>query len=436
MYKRNKSFSFITYLVQQTVEKIKYARWNAVNLAQEGNKAAPVEIDGDRSFMFSPTSQEGGGSGTVGQLPSGMSAWSPNTSVAPSPAAPDQRPLEACPISATSAPLSPPSASETGNGSLIQPCLEISLVPNEVTSSATDIIESIPPVSPPRTPPPRQHPGTLSFSTHKGQETPGMWSTVATPGTPGFDDIDETPSKKPSDEINKAPSERTSWVGEPTWEDKIEGVTDIEVKPTTQAIRPTTVGNRVIKRVHFTPSVKGGSSASSSVGDGSPPASPRGDSPSFYAPSLPTVEEGPYTTFEEDDAYEGPVIKALPDIPPMTPSGTESSLPSPPVSVPSPLLPLLPSTQSTYHASYITTPSYIPTPSYTTASPMPPPSPPKTLFSPPIPPPAPPPLDELSTIQISRIQKHCRFAISALDYEDVETARRELRAALNMLGEE
>ncbi|EIN13951.1 DUF605-domain-containing protein [Punctularia strigosozonata HHB-11173 SS5] len=40
----------------------------------------------------------------------------------------------------------------------------------------------------------------------------------------------------------------------------------------------------------------------------------------------------------------------------------------------------------------------------------------------------------LSPAEMARAQKHCRFAISALDYEDVEQARKELRAALSLLG--
>lgn len=37
--------------------------------------------------------------------------------------------------------------------------------------------------------------------------------------------------------------------------------------------------------------------------------------------------------------------------------------------------------------------------------------------------------------QIAKAQKHCRFAISALEYEDAEQARKELRAALKVLGD-
>ncbi|KAF9074830.1 Vta1 like-domain-containing protein [Rhodocollybia butyracea] len=54
------------------------------------------------------------------------------------------------------------------------------------------------------------------------------------------------------------------------------------------------------------------------------------------------------------------------------------------------------------------------------------------------PPPPPPaiarPAVELSPAVIAKAQKHCRFAISALDYEDAEHARKELRAALAVLG--
>lgn len=56
---------------------------------------------------------------------------------------------------------------------------------------------------------------------------------------------------------------------------------------------------------------------------------------------------------------------------------------------------------------------------------------------PPPPPPEPssPPHElELSIKLIAEIQKKCRYVISALDYEDAQTARKELRAALALLG--
>lgn len=41
---------------------------------------------------------------------------------------------------------------------------------------------------------------------------------------------------------------------------------------------------------------------------------------------------------------------------------------------------------------------------------------------------------ELTPGLIAKAQKHCRFAISSLDYEDAEQAKKELRAALALLG--
>jgi vacuolar protein sorting-associated protein VTA1 len=82
---------------------------------------------------------------------------------------------------------------------------------------------------------------------------------------------------------------------------------------------------------------------------------------------------------------------------------------------------------------------------YASAPPLPPP--PSAPYTPyiqiprqPLPPPPPPPPPETSAPPeltpglIAKTQKHCRFAISALDYEDVEQARKELRAALAILG--
>lgn len=50
-------------------------------------------------------------------------------------------------------------------------------------------------------------------------------------------------------------------------------------------------------------------------------------------------------------------------------------------------------------------------------------------------PPFPPPVVELTPSIIAKVQKHCRFAISSLDYEDADQARKELRAALAILGD-
>jgi len=40
----------------------------------------------------------------------------------------------------------------------------------------------------------------------------------------------------------------------------------------------------------------------------------------------------------------------------------------------------------------------------------------------------------LTPVIIAKAQKHCKFAISSLDYDDAEQAKKELRAALTLLG--
>jgi vacuolar protein sorting-associated protein VTA1 len=61
-------------------------------------------------------------------------------------------------------------------------------------------------------------------------------------------------------------------------------------------------------------------------------------------------------------------------------------------------------------------------------------SPPRVVASPPAPVLFAAPDFELTPSIIAKAQKHCRFAISSLDYEDAEQARKELRAALALLG--
>ncbi|BGP15248.1 hypothetical protein JCM10213_000709 [Rhodosporidiobolus nylandii] len=72
------------------------------------------------------------------------------------------------------------------------------------------------------------------------------------------------------------------------------------------------------------------------------------------------------------------------------------------------------------------------------SAPLPPaPPPPPSAPAPTLPPPpvaAAAAQENYDPATVAKVQKHARWAISALDYEDWETARRELRAALGMLG--
>jgi vacuolar protein sorting-associated protein VTA1 len=127
--------------------------------------------------------------------------------------------------------------------------------------------------------------------------------------------------------------------------------------------------------------------------------------------------------------YESPVdmIQGL------TSTGAASTTQSP-IQAPRPSSPmdLIPQNSPPPTAPYLTGSPYA------SAPPLPPPpSAPYVQIHrprPPPPPPEPSPPPELTPGLIAKTQKHCRFAISALDYEDVEQARKELHAALAILG--
>ncbi|GAA5851462.1 hypothetical protein JCM5353_002575 [Sporobolomyces roseus] len=82
----------------------------------------------------------------------------------------------------------------------------------------------------------------------------------------------------------------------------------------------------------------------------------------------------------------------------------------------------------------------LPTPSF--HLPSEPPAFPSVVFPPPAPVPRPSahpapvsaPRDPTDPLEVQKIQKHAKWAISALNYEDFETARKELRLALEILG--
>ncbi|GAA5902265.1 hypothetical protein JCM6882_000487 [Rhodosporidiobolus microsporus] len=109
----------------------------------------------------------------------------------------------------------------------------------------------------------------------------------------------------------------------------------------------------------------------------------------------------------------------------------------PPSAVSPPAAPATPQIPETHQTSTLHPPS--------THLPSEPPAFPSAVFPPSAPaPPAPaasaPPQaqrreeESYDPMTVAKVQKHARWAISALDYEDWETARRELRGALAMLG--
>ncbi|EMD41969.1 hypothetical protein CERSUDRAFT_102355 [Gelatoporia subvermispora B] len=262
-------------------------------------------------------------------------------------------------------------------------------------------------------------------------QSPGRWSTVATPGTPGrfaMDDdgphtthvLSPTPSRLPHAMVSRELEGRP----EDEWED-----VDADAPPAGSA--------SPLKAVRFTPSTMGDLSGAGPSTPAHPTEDPFSvrvvvDTPTDPGTGFPSgfvpTEISPHPdALPLDDLPPGfvPSPRAFtPQLPPHTP-------PPPPPSLPSP-----PRTQARF-------------------SPAPPPPPvlyshgaapvvhPVARRAPGPPPPARFAADEtvatnvpvqLTPALISRVQKHCRFAVSSLDYEDAEQAKKELRMALQLLG--
>ncbi|KAJ6621193.1 Vta1 like-domain-containing protein [Mycena sp. CBHHK59/15] len=285
----------------------------------------------------------------------------------------------------------------------------------------------------PQTPPPHSldvnvglNPGAWGGE-NAGEATPGSWSTTATPGTAGtpqdMNDSEQFPTFQKGKGKQRSGSDSSSGSGrgglKPSQLENSLGLGHslVDSNPHNIVI-PGRPGSSEKKSVHFIPSTGGPSSAGSSPT--SPkyyPNAPYGDyhaeapwqGPDASAPlygGLPPgfVPEPHQQPFHEmPQPPHGGMYASPPPLPP-APGGTYGSAPSLPPHVPTPVVP--------------------PPPTFAT---------PRALLSPP-PPPPPEPEFELTPTAIAKAQKHCRFAISALDYEDAEQARRELRAALAVLG--
>lgn len=231
-----------------------------------------------------------------------------------------------------------------------------------------------------------------------GALSPG-WSTVATPGASGVMDHsfdDGHYAQPPQNNLRKA------WVS-----DELEGNNETEVEAALNQspeilqrpqMSPSNSGSGGVKSVHFSPSVTGGLTPSAAEPEASP----------FTFPSIPIPPP----------EYVAPgIFSSAPplDVPELSMGTSEDVPPSFPMTSPSEIPPTLP-----------TFPPTRPMPAYPAVSqPPPPPTVDSTVTLTP---------EELTPQTIARVQKHCRFAISALDYEDAEQARKELRAALKMLG--
>lgn len=224
-----------------------------------------------------------------------------------------------------------------------------------------------------------------------GAPSPGAWSTAATPGSPAVFHFDE-------DQMSTTPT--GAWTGDQPGEIVSPG----PISPSDDAGVSLNSPDGS-KQVRFSPSVTGGLSVHQPL-DGisaedpfdvsvvvNPPLSPRDDT--LFSP--PT--QNPMIGYNPPLIQNAPLLRSVPDIGPTAAIAPARSNPSHFSS--SNTIPTHPHSMVTMSEA-------------STITPVPP--------------------VELTPQVIARIQKHCKFAISALDYEDAAQARKELREALRMLG--
>ncbi|RDB29014.1 Vacuolar protein sorting-associated protein VTA1 [Hypsizygus marmoreus] len=284
----------------------------------------------------------------------------------------------------------------------------------------------------------------------EGEATPGSWSTAATPGTaygPSDDWADQasptrTTIEKKRDQNLRSGSGSSSgsggsggngsdgglkqnkaWVSDEIDSDAANQYYALHGNGGAMPDSAGTTGSdgSSKKSVHFTPSVVGGLS-DSSVSNSSVPTSPSYDERNFEGGGWPTNQPPPVL-------YGGS--------PPPVPGAIDMSI-LPPGFVPDPHH-FLPTGVAPPPTTLVSPPSPPNTNYYPSPQPPAPIPSAQNFYAAPPPPqlidiPTPLPVFELTPSIIAKAQKHCRFAISSLDYEDAEQARKELRAALAILG--
>ncbi|KAG5647768.1 hypothetical protein DXG03_008491 [Asterophora parasitica] len=397
-----------------TEEKIKYSKWKAADIAKafrEGRKPTPGPA----------------GSGMQEELD----------------ATPPASPF---PHTSTFAQDStqPPDASGSGDKSIRR----------APPPSHVDVSREVPgPFTPqPQTPPPQGRHLNLGGWGGEGEATPGSWSTAATPGTAqdtsvGWEDqpsptaaaLEFQKGHKPrSGSENSTPSgsrgilKKTAWVsGELEPFDANEPYNELERQ------HPAEIANSddsSKKSVQFTPSITGGLSDSSIATSSAPTTSSYNLERSFDS----TTDDGQWPVERYGDVsnylpQQVPLDVDLASLPPgFIPDAHQrwnTGVAAPPPTRRTP-------PDALHHDPHLASPHpppALPLHQHIYAPAAPPPAAVQTFL--PLPPSEPQPtFDELTPSLIAKAQKHSRFAISALDYEDAETARRELRAALAILG--
>ncbi|KZT30903.1 DUF605-domain-containing protein [Neolentinus lepideus HHB14362 ss-1] len=392
-------------------EKIRYAKWKAADIAKafrEGRKPTPGPADSKSSEVEVEVEAT---SPSLPPFSPSTTQTAPSTSTSPK-------------LSASSPPRSPKSVSPTS------PSRTPRKTPSpKINSRDIQRANAISPLTEPST---YSYPVPHSYiPKHLHETRPGSpaWSTVATPGSdltvrwdPSAKSTLSAPPQ-PQGSGDLAKSELGDNAAYPSETIGVDGQSNLLGGQPSSSPAPTTPPTP--KKVHFTPSITGGLTESD-VGSTLYNLDEQQATATGLAVPPPGVVAGESTI--PAAAVDG--IPLPPEFPPKNVVPTQSSPTSPshhiPVSPsrahpPVPPPPILPSARPILPIS----PSQLPT--VTARFPAPPPP---VLPSAPS---QPDPVD-LSPAAITQTQKHCRYAISALDYEDVETAKKELKIALGMLG--
>ncbi|GLB35885.1 putative vta1 like [Lyophyllum shimeji] len=285
----------------------------------------------------------------------------------------------------------------------------------------------------------------------EGEATPGSWSTAATPGTAQEFSVNMDEPSSPMATKGHKPrrgsgtsggggggvgiSRRKAWVSEELEpHDGDEHYASHQNGGTIPGYAGTASSDdssNTKRSVHFTPSVDGGLS-DSSVASSSAPTTPSHDERESdrvgdgHWASNPT--HGDYHLPQPGPHANGGIdLRILP--PGFVPDPNQVWVTGP-GAPPPPHIPQGPAhNHDPFSLQHDPAPGLPPT-RHNMYAPSAPPLP--QHYAPP--PPSPPSPDELPPLVIAKAQKHCRFAISALDYEDAATARKELRTALAILG--
>ncbi|KIM71758.1 hypothetical protein PILCRDRAFT_830160 [Piloderma croceum F 1598] len=374
-----------TPMSDSSEEKIRYSKWKAADIAKafrEGRKPTPGPA----------------GSGTEPDYPEGStSAGTPDGLSPPSFGAPLSFHGKA-PVAGKQSPPSPPLSGKTSPKRMSPP--------PHMDSADIARANQAPREFQPKTP---LRPG--AGVTGEDVSSPGSWSTAATPGTDDRTksgiDFEYEEQVTPTRVGTGGSKLKNAWVS-------------AELETGSDGVDEDSVGINATSQkrtVRFTPSVIGGLT---------PPITPGESGPSRpFVPVQPELHLSPISQSPPsgNGHYQTSPTSSSTNSPPKRNRVTSFST-SPPHSAGVPFSPPAPSPPTHYQPSAPPLPYAAPVPMYASA---PPPSPPPH-------PRVPSPVPDLTPQLIAKAQKHCRFAISALDYEDADQARKELRAALAVLG--